>query len=83
MWRDQLLESFIRGIGKTTGALVLIGAVTGVALLINSKSSFGSQTFCSKSNFTQTEEEVESEGDHQQNTNDDDPNKFKKMFSRI
>lgn len=84
-WQEQLFTSFIKGIGKTTGGLVLVGVVTGIWVLterrVNLKMTTDRQT--QVDNYTDTDTDTETETDTQEKEDTYDPNRIKKLLSRM
>jgi thymidine phosphorylase len=73
-WQD-VSEAFIRGIGKTSGTIFVLGVLTGVWYLVENRVLKQSK---SKTNSeTQTQEETEVV------VSDEEEWRFKKMFERF
>lgn len=69
--KDQIITSFIKGVGKTSGAITILGIVGCTYYIYN----YLSQNIISQSNNLQKEDDKENKDDDKQNKDDDKENK--------
>lgn len=94
-WKSVLLESFIRGIGKTSAALVVCGVLGGAWTLYSSFSFSTDNDDIRNSNETNDENNYENNNNHDDDDDDDEEtyntkyisknkeNKFKSIFDNL
>lgn len=88
-WKEELFSGFVKGIGKTTAALTIMGVVSGMYFLIKSHLSTSStktdKSLSTKTTNTETEGEPEPESEiqiaHEEFT--ENRNKFKELLSKL
>jgi hypothetical protein len=79
-WQENVSDSFIRGIGKTSGTILVLGLLTGLFFL--------TETTILKKNKKKTNKTAENETQTHENADDDavlhsDDWRFRKMFERF
>ena len=79
-WQENVSDSFIRGIGKTSGTILVLGLLTGLFFL--------TETTILKKNKKKPNKTAENETQTHENADDDavlhsDDWRFRKMFERF
>jgi hypothetical protein len=78
-WQENVTESFIRGIGKTSGTILVLGFITGLWYLTEKKIVYRQK----KKTTTETQTPETSNPDIDDELLHQDEWRFKKMFEKF
>lgn len=84
-WQENVTESFIRGIGKTSGTIVVLGLLTGLFFLTENSILRKNKKNNNKTaeNETQTHTRTDTQETETEIEGDIEEWRFKKMFERF
>jgi hypothetical protein len=82
-WQENVTESFIRGIGKTSGTIVVLGLLTGLFFLTENTILRKNKRKTNKTSENETQTHTDTQETETEIEGDIDEWRFKKMFERF
>jgi hypothetical protein len=82
-WQENVTESFIRGIGKTSGTIVVLGLLTGLFFLTENTILRKNKRKANKTSENETQTHTDTQETETEIEGDIDEWRFKKMFERF